>query len=63
MVISVYRRGNNTCHIRPAQHRLTLLVDGGDRRAFAPLDQTLGSILQFLAQGAQFRPGLGDVIV
>ncbi len=49
MVISVDRRGNKTFPVRPAQHRLTLLVDGGDRRACAPLDQTVGSILQFLA--------------
>lgn len=63
MVIFVDRIRHNTFYVRPAQHRLTLLGDGGDCGTFPPLDQSLGAILQFLAQGAQFQHGLGDVMV
>ena len=63
MVIFGYCRENTTVHILPASHRLTLRVDGGDRRACASLDQSPGSILESLAQGAQCHHGLGEVIL
>lgn len=63
LVIFVYRIRHKTFHGLPAHNRLTLLGDGGDCGTFPPLDQSLGSLLPFLAQGAQFRHGLGDVMV
>jgi hypothetical protein len=54
---------DNLFHIRSAQQGLTLLGDRGDGGTFASLDQSFGSILQFLAQRAQFRYGFGDIMV
>lgn len=63
IIILVHRIGNNTLHVLSAQNGLTLLSDRGDRRAFASCDQSPGSILQSLTQGAQCRHDLGEVIV
>ena len=58
-----YRLCHQALPVLPTQNSFTLLDDGVYGGTCSPLDQSIGSLLQFLAQGAQLSHGLGDVMV
>jgi len=63
MIIFLYRIRHHTVHIRPTEHRFALLGDRGDCGACSSLDESLGSVLQFLRQLMQCSYRLSKVIL
>jgi hypothetical protein len=63
MTIFLYRIRHHTFHRRPTENRFALLGDRGDCGACSSLDESMGSVLQFLRQLLQCSDRLRHVIV